>query len=74
MTGRHGAAGARHKQDSWPLAALVVVDVPAPIFDHGISNLSLVTVFAGWPEPKVGWLNRSAIRVVLLREMNALSV
>jgi hypothetical protein len=43
-----GAAGARHKHDGWPLAALVVVNIPAHIFDHGISNLSLVTVLAGW--------------------------
>src|ERR1700733_9348979 len=33
-----GAAGPRHKHDVWPLAALVIVNISAPVFDHDIFN------------------------------------
>src|SRR6202035_4077719 len=31
-----GAARPRHKHDGWPLAALVVVNISAPVFDHDV--------------------------------------
>jgi hypothetical protein len=52
-----GAAGPRHKHDGWPLAGLVVVDISAPVFDHDVFNLWLVTASTASSEATAGWLN-----------------
>jgi hypothetical protein len=74
-----GAAGPRHKHDGWPPAALVVVNISAPVFDHDIFNRSLITASTASPGgdsrmAEQTAIRRSAIRVVAFGEMNAFSV